>query len=1422
MNLNSNSNGNHFVFSNNRRSLRSSNIMRESIPPPRNGIGATSIAMVGTEPNVPPPSLTHFITSTEGLQSFLQEDHDLQEYQELLSHFRVQQLDSNRSTLPVVNTTNVVSENVDENISGATTTSHGGWMPIPAKLHTGDTNMCSNCSEMLMCSSGNGWNGYLQSEAFLDRVFDSILDDKFVSSLICGDTYCGDLPVEYRLHLDQDKLQKLQKKVVDFQKVTSAGILDGPGKRQTLNRQLEQIWSDGMPASLYALTMEKRLAVILHVSKTLTLKNVLPNGLLQNENNIGNKNEKTMPFHQLAINTLSVLLDTYDFQDTHNSSHPIVEFTNLLQQFPILSLWEYWNALPNIEESKVELNGKDITADEKGKSCGDDRPHMVENAVDGTMTTFWSPLISSIPTVCTINVREADALTGVEIHWHHLMTRPDIVEVYCKRKQDQKYVRVAKKRLNTMGTSASVDRVSVATNGIPLLGIEQLKLSMYNINRIDSKKATTTSIRHICLFQAKNCIPRTSAMSLESVENWLYKAAASEVFDQPTRTTAILALRSWMLATGYLPSMLRFVYFFLTTQQKSDAMQNEAHLAFSTLDSYVTDEIQKAELAGSKPSLATVTTVIATFDERLSSSGVVIDAGGYNIRTREASYQHAVVGYGISKGCAAWTFRLDHDTPDDEMTCFGAATIPITISSYDSSPDLWMVRAYNGNVYARGKKLNKIIGKVHPGDSVTIEVDMEAGTMSYKVNDYNFGVIFSNLKGYTIYPAISSYGTGKRVSLVKLDAWGNTLKSPSAGINLEEKPLYLSRVLNFENKQVVPAIVKLDAEENIEHLENDDVQVATSLLHQVSDDSTAGLTFSVPKNYVLLRGSCSVAPKTSKIENVTFRICANKKILWESKQTSRKPTCFSVSVENQESIEMHAFRDEGQGDFTAIWIDPYMLVNARWTCKNCNYGNSLEDSTCSCCAHPNRTVNESFDTKKIQSCHKQQTLCIEEKILKHVATLATKYVDSTIDGETYSKPFSLNPTAATFESLLKLLLFAFHTKDAKSESILKSVLEIIAMNCIMLRKIGMATGKGYHVITEDSSWNPAVLLEHVENLAGIGNTTSLTPTAGADRVYSYSNETKMAAARCITSGFGLFYPTASSRVNLVLMLVHDNNRNNFHPKSAQYFILCDTLMQLSKPGDHGVLSFFRTSKCVEQFQSSAEANENSHVDSLMVLLADIIASDTHRNELILAGKELLCQYQRNLLAEAIETATDSIQGTECGANASAPVNNIQMALARHTCMLLTKSRISLEISLISLQQAAAAQKTEKVNVIVDALQCGLVGQCLPWFLNNLCLLRRQSWLAAAVLPALVRLLQLMDAFAAMLDPVLRSESRFLRYEAQKIKQYLGSGSSEISLRNVFTAMYTGEKDHFDGQIGFHFEAVNSFSILALGRSVNMR
>ncbi|KDO33609.1 hypothetical protein SPRG_19236 [Saprolegnia parasitica CBS 223.65] len=131
-----------------------------------------------------------------------------------------------------------------------------------------------------------------------------------------------------------------------------------------------------------------------------------------------------------------------------------------------------------------------------------------------------------------------------------------------------------------------------------------------------------------------------------------------------------------------------------------------------------------------------------------------------------------------------------------------------------------------------------------------------------------------------------------------------------------------------------------------------------------------------------------------------------------------------------------------------------------------------------------------------------------------------------------------------------------------------------------------------------------------------------------------------------------------------------------------------------------------------------------------------------------------------------------------------------------------------------------------------SLQQSMVGELLPWFVSGLCLLRRQVWLARPMLPKLTRLLRVLDVVAGQSDVLRKAEKRFLSLD-QRLHGYaarvddVGKWQVDASPRrvqkqlyNVFSKLYTGEKDHFEGQIGFQFEAVASFTIVALGRSVN--
>ena len=60
----------------------------------------------------------------------------------------------------------------------------------------------------------------------------------------------------------------------------------------------------------------------------------------------------------------------------------------------------------------------------------------------------------------------------------------------------------------------------------------------------------------------------------------------------------------------------------------------------------------------------------------------------------------------------------------------------LTISRY---------RCYNGELYAQGEKIPISTSRVHPGDTVTLTLHARLGTLALKINNKDYGVIFTNL-----------------------------------------------------------------------------------------------------------------------------------------------------------------------------------------------------------------------------------------------------------------------------------------------------------------------------------------------------------------------------------------------------------------------------------------------------------------------------------------------------------------------------------------------------------------------------------------------------------------------------------------------------------------------------------------------------
>jgi hypothetical protein len=98
----------------------------------------------------------------------------------------------------------------------------------------------------------------------------------------------------------------------------------------------------------------------------------------------------------------------------------------------------------------------------------------------------------------------------------------------------------------------------------------------------------------------------------------------------------------------------------------------------------------------------------------------------------------ALISQGLSTSTSfSWSFVLEEDKISDSCTCFGFAVRPIReVRSYDSSPDQWLIRCYNAEVYnTRGRVAERLpVNRIDRGSEIVFAYDCESRNVSAAVN----------------------------------------------------------------------------------------------------------------------------------------------------------------------------------------------------------------------------------------------------------------------------------------------------------------------------------------------------------------------------------------------------------------------------------------------------------------------------------------------------------------------------------------------------------------------------------------------------------------------------------------------------------------------------------------------------------------
>lgn len=92
-------------------------------------------------------------------------------------------------------------------------------------------------------------------------------------------------------------------------------------------------------------------------------------------------------------------------------------------------------------------------------------------------------------------------------------------------------------------------------------------------------------------------------------------------------------------------------------------------------------------------------------------------------------------------------------------------------------------------MYSNGRSSGESLGKIHPGDTVRIQYDGQAATLSYSVNGGEVVVGFTSVSG-GIYPACGSYRTGVHIKLLKVEVFPGKAATSSVSVSLSPVKLH--------------------------------------------------------------------------------------------------------------------------------------------------------------------------------------------------------------------------------------------------------------------------------------------------------------------------------------------------------------------------------------------------------------------------------------------------------------------------------------------------------------------------------------------------------------------------------------------------------------------------------------------------------
>uniref|UniRef100_A0AAZ3RI90 HECT-type E3 ubiquitin transferase n=1 Tax=Oncorhynchus tshawytscha TaxID=74940 RepID=A0AAZ3RI90_ONCTS len=165
---------------------------------------------------------------------------------------------------------------------------------------------------------------------------------------------------------------------------------------------------------------------------------------------------------------------------------------------------------------------------------------------------------------------------------------------------------------------------------------------------------------------------------------------------------------------------------------------------------------------------------------------------------------YGLASTGISSGCYQWKFYIVKENRGNEGTCVGVSRWPVHDFNHRTTSDMWLYRAYSGNLYHNGEQ-TLTLSSFTQGDYITCVLDMEARTISFGKNGEEPKLAFEDVDATELYPCVMFYSSnpGEKVKICDMQMRGtprdllpgDPICSPVATV-LAEATTQLIRILH--------------------------------------------------------------------------------------------------------------------------------------------------------------------------------------------------------------------------------------------------------------------------------------------------------------------------------------------------------------------------------------------------------------------------------------------------------------------------------------------------------------------------------------------------------------------------------------------------------------------------------------------------